>query len=218
MEENKPNVTDSEGSELKPAEGTEDVSQLQGSEANASEAEYYQKITGRDDIKSKGDFEKHYEGLKNLVGDQSIAEMRKKAEAFEKIQSAENNTKKGGDGNEVEGRLNKLEDELKTERFLKQYPESNSIIGSVKAKAKEYGVSLEEAYAKPIGNEKFSIQDLLATKLEVDKAKAEEKSISVESKGRITSEKSNKISQLAEEVDKTDSERAKQDLVREYLS
>jgi hypothetical protein len=218
MEENKPKEANSEGAELTPAEGTEDVSRDKSSEASASEVEYYQKLTGRNDIKSKEDFSKHYDGLKSLVGDQALAKMREKAEAYEKIQNAIEEKPKEQGEKSIDNRISTLEEELKTERFLKQFSEAEPIINSLKAKSKEYGISLQEAYTKPIGSEKFSMQDLLTTKLETEKTKSEEKSISVESKGRIAPEKSSKMSQLAETVRKTDSQIAKQDLVREYLS
>jgi len=232
-EETNLNSADSGGLELESSESKEDVSKAEGLESKATpeeEAEYYQKLTGREDIKSKADFEKHYEGLKSLVGDQSIAEMRKKAEAYEKVQQeiekeadefleseeGKETAKEFAEG-AMETRVSTLEGELKTERFLKTHPEAQSLIGLVKAKADRNKISLEDAYTKTFEGEQFSLKELLGSKLEAEKAKEEEKSIGVESKSRMAAGSSAEISQLMEEVRKTDSATAKQKLVEKVL-
>jgi len=217
MEEYKPDVTDSEGDELTPAEGTEDVSKADDLEAPSDE-DYYQKLTGREDVKSKEDFEKHYDGMKRLVGDQTIAEMRKKAEAYEKISKTQKGEAvKGASQDPVEGRVDRLEDELKVERFLKQFPEAQPILGSIRAKAKLNDLTFEEAYSKPLGDEKFSMQELITSKLEAEKAKDEEQSIGVKSKPRIAQGDQAEINQLTKQVQETDSIKAKENLVEKAL-
>ena len=69
-----------------------------------------------------------------------------------------------------------------------------------------------------IKDSKNYLKDLVASKLEMEKAKNEERSISVEPKGRISSQKASRISEVVEKIRKTDSDSAKQALVREFLS
>jgi len=229
--EEQTNKANSGALELEPSEGGVNVPTTESSGATPSEeaAEYYQKLTGREDIKSREDFEKHYEGMKSLVGDQKLAELRQKAEKYEALQAE---IKKEADefgktpaGKEVakdfareavEDRLSNLEDEIKTSRFLKNHPEAEPIADLIKAKALRNEVPLEDAYGKTF-NEKYSLQDLLATKLEVEKTKAEEKSIGVESKARTGSMSSQELAQLTEQVQKTDTLAAKQKLVEKVL-
>jgi len=234
--ENETNLSESDNREQKLSSGLgeENVSKQENLEAKptpeGSETEYYQKLTGRTDIKSKADFEKHYQGLKSLVGDQKIAEMREKAEAYEKFQQEINREAdeflESEEGKEVakdfaegavEDRVGKLEDELKTERFLKTHPEAQSIIDLIKVKADRNEISFEDAYLKPSEGEKFSLQELLTSKLEAEKSREEEKSSSVESKSRMAPGMSAEISQLIDKVQKTDSLADKQKLVEKIL-
>jgi len=220
--------TNSGDLELESTEGEENVSKTEdlGTESTSSEeVEYYKKLTGREDIKNKIDFEKHYEGLKKLVGNQAIAEMRKKAEAYEKSQqeigreanefiaSEEGKeTMKEFETGAVVERVEKLEEEILESRFLKKNPEVEPYLDLVKAVSiKEGGISYEEAYSK-------YLKDLIVSKLEVDKTKETERSIGVESKSRLTPAISSaEISQLVEQVKKTDSTEAKQKLVEKTL-
>ena len=109
MEETNPKETNSGDLELESSEGTKDVSKTEDLEAQSSEeAKYYQELTGREDIKSKEDFEKHYSGLKSLVGDQKVAEMREKAESFDKMIAEAN---KIVDEAEKTGEISPIEEE-----------------------------------------------------------------------------------------------------------
>ena len=57
MVDNKLPASNSEGSELSPAEGTANVTKAVDSEKNPLVgAEYYKELTGREDIKTKEDF------------------------------------------------------------------------------------------------------------------------------------------------------------------
>ena len=219
------------GSEL----GKKDVSKAEDLETEAtpetvSGEEYFQKITGRDDIKSKADFEKHYEGLKSLVGDQKVAEMREKAEKYDALQKEIGEKADEFLGTEegkkltkdiareaIEERVDKLEGEIKVERFLKTHPEAEPILDLVQAKADRDKISFEDSYTKVSSGEKFSLQELLSTKLEAEKAKEEEKSIGVESKARIGSTSSQEVAQLAKEVEETGNLTAKEKLVEKTL-
>lgn len=232
MIETNPYSADAEELELGASAGEEDVSKTDnlGTQLSAKQAEYYQKLTGREDIKTKEDFEKHYEGLKSLVGDQKIAELRKKAEKYDALQAEirkeADEFLKTPEGQAIEkefakeameDRISSLENEIKIQRFLKNYPEAEPIVDLVQAKASRNEVSLEEAYSKVFGDEKYSLQDLLRTKLEVEKSKAEEKSIGVESKSRIALNEQAELNQLVKEVQEKDTLEAKQKLVEKAL-
>lgn len=230
MEEEIKPSTDNQELELGSGLG-EDVSKAEDLEAEpTSETVDYKKLTGRDDIKTEKDFKKHYEGLKSLVGDQRLAELRTKAEKYDKLQvdirketdeflvtEEGKEVAKGFAEEAIEGRVGNLENELKIERFLKTYPEAQSIVNLVRAKSDINEISLEKAYAESLANEKYSLKDLLSSKLEADKAKGEEKSSLVESKSRIASGMTAEVNKLVEEVQKTDSLDAKQKLVEKIL-
>ncbi len=224
------NKTDSGDLELESPESKIDVPKTEDLENQPSEEEeYYKKITGREDIKSKADFEKHYEGMRSLVGDQKLAELRKKAEKYETLQTEINKdadefaktpegekTAKDFAEGVIEDRVNQLEEDLKMEKFFKGYPEAQPIINLVKAKSSQNKISFEDAYAKPLEGEKYSLKDLLASKLEVEKNKSEEIT-GIESKSRVSLGDSAEISQLVEKVQKEDTFEAKQKLVEKSL-
>jgi len=222
--ETNPSTSDNPELELGSELGEKDVSKAEDLEAKPSEeAKYYQGLTGREDIKSKADFEKHYEGLKKLVGDQAVAELRKKADAYEKLQieiskEADEflNTKEGKETMKefekgaISEEVHSIRDELDDMKFLKKNPESETFLDVIKAVAKEKGISKEEAYQS-------HLKDLITSKLEVEKSKAEEQSIGVESKSRIAPGITAEVSQLIDKVKKTDSLEAKQQLVEKVL-
>ena len=222
--------------ELGSEPGKKDVSKpenLETGEAapeNPSEAEFFQKLTGREDIKSPEDFTKHYEGLKKLVGDQEVATMRKKAEEYDSLKKELGEradeflgSEEGKEflkdfvGKRIEERVSRLEGESKQERFLKAHPEAEPILDLVTARADKDEISLEEAYTRATEGKGFSIQDLVNSKLEAEKTKAEEKSIGVDSKSRMTPGESAELGQLIEGVEKSDTFEAKQKLVEKTL-
>jgi len=230
MEENKLSVSDSEELELGSAEGEENVSEatnLENSPSPAdtlSEAEYFQKLTGRKDIKTKEDFEKHYQNLKKLVGDQAIAELRKKAEAYDKLQQEIEKeadeflaSEEGQEfAKELEADVEKsevadLKERLEAIEFLKKHPEAEPYLDVIRSFASYSGTSLEEAYEQ-------RLKDLIDSKLEAEKLKKEERNIGVESKPRLSSSKIAKLSQLVEQIKKAPTDDAKEALVREWLS
>lgn len=229
--DNKPSATDTKDSELKSLEKKEDVSKTETLESEkVDEAEYYKKLTGREDIKSKEDFGKHYEGLKSLVGDQKVAEMRTKAEKFDILQKEINKeaedflgTEEGKKlteekkGEVIEERVSTLEDKTKKRDFLVSHPEAEPLMSLVKTKADRNEISLEDAFIKPLEGEKYSLKELLDSRLEVDKTKEEEKSIGVDSKQRSGVIASQEATQLVEKVEKSDSFEDKQKLVEKVL-
>lgn len=214
----KPNSADSEERELGSAEGEEDVSEPKEGLEEAipsEEGEYYKKLTGREDIETKEDFEKHYRGLISLVG-QNPQELKEKAEAFDKIIEDAN---KIIDEAEATGELEKIEipdeiTELKRKveetELLRSYPEIEKFIPTISSIADAEGISLKEAYEK-------RLKDLVISKLELEKAKEQEKSISVESKARISSTKAQTIEALVDRVIKEGTDEAKEALVREVF-
>jgi len=224
-EETNLNLTDAGDVDVASSVSQEDVSQADNLEnkSPADESDYYKRLTGRDDIKTREDFEKHYQGLKSLVGDQKIAELRRKAEEYEKLQaeiSKEANeflaSEEGQEvlkdftGSAIEEKVNQLEEEIMTSKFLKKNPAVEPFMDIIKSTAKAKGISYEEAYDG-------YLKDLINTKLEVDKAKSEEKSIAVESKQKTTFGNQAEFNQLIKAVRETDSEAAKQKLVEKFL-
>lgn len=225
MAEDKPTSTNSEEWELDSSEGEGDVTpseDLEATNPSGEEEEILSKvkeITGRE-FKNLQDFQKHYKNLVSLVGDQKIAELRKKAEAYEKLQQeidkeAEEfiNSEEGQEflkeyqPSEVEELKRKVEEI----ELTKVHPEAEKFLNVIYPIAESQGITLKEAYED-------YLKDLVASKLEMEKAKNEERSISVEPKGRISSQKASRISELVEKIRKTDSDSAKQALVREFLS
>ena len=224
MEENKLSSSDSEGSNVKPAESGENVSGDSPSEESKKSEEYYKELTGRNDIKTKEDFDKHYEGLKNLVGDQKIVEIRKKAEAHDKMlkDAGEDIDKftKTDDGKKViEGvKEDEKKDEIKgmkaqmaEERFIRKHPELESYVELVQAVAGEKGLDLESAY-------KNHLEDLIASKIESDKSKNDEKNSSVNSKSRLSSSKGRNLEQLSKDALEHPSDDTQHKLVEEFFS
>lgn len=214
----KPLEANPEGSELKPAEGTEDVSKAKDLEAGAQPSEELtleeiNKITGRE-FKNREEFEKHYKELSSFVG-QNPQELKEKAEAFDKMIEDAN---KIVDEAESTGELEKIEvpseiEEVKRKieemELSKSYPEAEKVKETIYSIAQAEGISLKEAYEK-------HLKDLVTSKLEVEKSKAEEIT-GIESKSRIAPGESAEISQLIDKVQKTDSLEAKQKLVEKIL-
>lgn len=217
MGENKPLDTDSEELNVGSAEGNKDVSEAKKLEVKANtleegakKLEYFKKLTGRE-FKSDEDFEKHYKELSSFVG-KNPQELKEKAEAFDKlIEDANKTVKEAEKEGDVSPEISQLKTKVSEMELERHYPEAIKHLGILQPLSEKLGITLKEAYEN-------HLRDLVTSKIEADKTKEQEKSISVESKGRITSDKSAKISQLVEGVSKTDSEKLKQDLVREYLS
>lgn len=205
------------------SEKQEDVSQAKDLGAESPDEAFYKELTGREDIKSKEDFQKHYDGLKSLVGDQKVAEMRKKSESYDKLQGevgketdeflktpeGKQTLKEFASGAKEE-RLDKLEEEILSMRFLKKNPEVEPFMDLIKVTAQAKGISYEDAFEN-------HLKDLVATKLETEKTKAEEKSIGVESKAGVAPGNQAEVSQLIKAVEETDSNEAKQKLVEKTL-
>ena len=211
--ENKPLETNPEELNVDSAEGRDDVSATSQEDADASgddRLNYFNKIAGRD-FKSVDDFEKHYKELSSFVG-KNPKELQEKAEAFEKLsKGAQQTVDKAEREGSVTPEITQLKDKINEMELERHYPDAVKYMSLIGPLAKQLGISPKEAFEN-------HLKDLITSKLEVDKAKEEEKNISVESKGRVSSSKSAKIGQLTEAIHKTDSQLAKEDLVREYLS
>ena len=224
-DENKLSNTDDSEFEFDES-GDENVEELdeglesEGGEENPEDAEQIvlnqlKQTTGRD-FKSLEDFQKHYKELSKFVG-QNPKALKEKAEAYDKLIAEANEVvdeaeaKKKSTKTEIPQEIQELKTKIQEMELLRDYPEAKPFLETISAVSKSEGISFKEAYEN-------KLKDLVASKLKLDESKSKEKAIGVVSKGRISSAKSNKVSQLIDDVIKTDSDEAKQALVREYLS
>jgi hypothetical protein len=119
--------------------GVEDVEGKGGEETKSLSREQIEKIAGRT-FESDEDFLKHYENLKNLVGDQELAKERKakKAEA-EKPKS---------DTPDVAQELAQLKTDIAKKDFLLDNPSAKEYMDVLEAYADKNGMPLQEAWEK----------------------------------------------------------------------
>lgn len=216
---NKPSSTDPNNLIERLVGGEEDVSKEANLEKSATpikeavELEELKNITGRE-YKSKDDVIKHISELNKLVGDQAIAEARQKAQEYDRLKkeaeelAGENEMPDQTPAEPSE--IAKLREEFQTEQLLRKYPEAESILTTVKAISKAEGLSLKDAYEK-------HLKDIYAAKLESEKAKDQERNISVTSKQRISSSKQGRIAEAAKQALESQTDEAKQNLVKEVL-
>jgi hypothetical protein len=210
--------TNSEELELDSPEGEEDVSTDEtngGESTNASEKEIdmekIEKVTGRK-FKDLGDFEKHYKELSSFVG-KNPKELKEKAESFDKIMADANHAikeSKEGKSDLNENEVSQLKKKVEEMEFIRDYPESKTHLDIISSFAKGKNISLKEAYED-------HLKDLISSKSESEKAKEQEQFIGVESKGRLSQGRSVKINEIAQRVIKSNSDEAKEDLVREFF-
>lgn len=153
-------------------------------EAKNLSREQLEKVAGRK-FESDEDFIKHYENLKNLVGDQELAKERK----------AKKEEPKGDKLSEMEQKLARLEKESITKDFLLSTPTAKEHLDLVEAYAEKHGVSLSEAWESKVAKLAESSQ-----------------SRTVINKNRITPVQSQRISDLAERASRGDSQ-ATDDLI-----
>lgn len=179
MDETNPVVSDSndELDELfssDEVEGNEDVS----GKDEAVSLEELNTISGRE-FKSKEDFNKHYENLKKLVGDQDLAKERKEKKEEDV---------KPDKVSELEKQLNEMKAENIKKDFLLEVPTAKEHLDLVEAYAEKQGISLSEAWST-----KFS-----------HLVESSQKSANVINKNRINpvqSQETAKLAQLAQSGD-----------------
>lgn len=149
-------------------------------------------ISGRK-FETKEDFFKHYDGLKNLVGDQELAKQRKEKAAEEK-----NDKKPAEDSTAKE--LAELKKDLAKKDFLLEKPTAKEFIDVVEAYAEKNNITLSEAWES-----KFKFAE---TSQNVQK--------NIISKNRIAPVHSQRISELAKGA-RTGNEQSQNELIKEVL-
>jgi hypothetical protein len=171
----KPEVTDAETEIDESIEnifedaGDTDV-EGKSEEAKNLSREQLEKVAGRK-FESDEDFIKHYENLKNLVGDQELAKERKAKKEDTKVDKL----------SEMEQKLARLEKESITKDFLLATPTAKEHLDLVEAYAEKHGLSLSEAWES-----------------KVSKLAESSQSRTVINKNRITPVQSQRVVDLAE--------------------
>jgi hypothetical protein len=166
-------------------------------------------ITGRE-FKDEEDFKKHYKELSSFVG-KNPKELEEKAKLYDTLKESKQKLETAETGGASNEELSALREKIEEMELLQDNPDTAKILGTIKSVAKAEGVSLKEAY-----NSK--LKDLFQSKLDAERREQEERNSSVESKSRISSSKATKISSLADQVKATDSDDAKEALVKEFLA
>jgi hypothetical protein len=142
------------------------------------------------EFKTKEEALKSLDGLKRLVGDQDLAKERKE--------------KKTETKSDVDERIARLEKQLEVKDFLLEVPTAKEHLELVEAYAEKQGITLSEAW-----NSKFAkFAESSQTKGEQGKT--------VINKNRITPVQSQRISSLAEQARKGDSQ-AQDALINELI-
>lgn len=185
----KPEVTDAETEIDESIEnifedaGDTDV-EGKSEEAKNLSREQLEKVAGRK-FESDEDFIKHYENLKNLVGDQELAKERKAKKEEPKVDKL----------SEMEQKLARLEKESITKDFLLATPTAKEHLDLVEAYAEKHGLSLSEAWES-----------------KVSKLAESSQSRTVINKNRITPVQSQRVVDLAERA-KTGDQNATDELI-----
>ena len=185
----KPEVTDAETEIDESIEnifeeaGDTDV-EGKSEEAKNLSREQLEKVAGRK-FESDEDFIKHYENLKNLVGDQELAKERKAKKEEPKVDKL----------SEMEQKLARLEKESITKDFLLATPTAKEHLDLVEAYAEKHGLSLSEAWESKVSKLADSSQ-----------------SRTVINKNRITPVQSQRVVDLAERA-KTGDQNATDELI-----
>jgi hypothetical protein len=208
--------TDPEEQDVGSPEGEEDVQDnldTDPSEETSDDGLDLKKlseITGRE-FKDEEDFKKHYKELASFVG-KNPKELAEKAKAYDeekgKTEKKLEQAQKDGSSNEE---IQVLKDKVEEMELLKDSPEASKILNTIRSVSKSRGVSLKEAYES-------DLKDLLLSKLDAEKRSQEEQNSSVESKARISSSKAKRLGSLVEEIKTSNSDEAKEALVKEFLS
>jgi hypothetical protein len=166
-------------------------------------------ITGRE-FKDEEDFKKHYKELSSFVG-KNPKELEEKARLYDDLKESKQKLEVAETGGSSSQEINLLREKIEEMELLQDNPDTSKILGTIKSVAKAEGLSLKDAY-----NSK--LKDLFQSKLDAERREQEERNSSVESKSRISSSKATKIASLADQVKATDSDEAKEALVREFLT
>jgi hypothetical protein len=192
-----------------PVEGGEKDVQDGLDKSQESVLEKLSEITGRE-FKDEEDFKKHYKELSSFVG-KNPKELEEKAKLYDTLKESKQKLETAETGGASNEEISALREKIEEMELLQDNPDTAKILGTIKSVAKAEGVSLKEAY-----NSK--LKDLFQSKLDAERREQEERNSSVESKSRISSSKATKIASLADQVKQTDSDEAKEALVKEFLA
>jgi len=199
-------------------------------------------LSGRS-FKDKEDFVKHYKNLATAVGVPSdeIKELREKAKAHDQMledakeveellssKDKKTDKKEKGDVDVVEeikkqtssidDEVSKIKQELSDAKFLKSYPDAEPYLNIIRAVAAKENKELSEVF---VGSE---LESLIEDSKSLKDVKDKEKDLGVQSKARLTLNKSEKINDLVRQLKlaegggkKRDVDEIKQKLVEEKL-
>jgi len=205
MEEQTFNYTDPETG------GEKDVQDdLDQSDSQETVLQKLSEITGRE-FKDEEDFKKHYKELSSFVG-KNPKQLEEKAKLYdEQISNSKNRLEEAQTGGASSEEIQSLKNKIEEMELLREYPDAYKILNTIRSVASSQQVSLKEAFES-------DLKDLFQSKLEAERRDEEERNSSVDSKSRISSSKASKLASLAEQVKATDTDEAKEALVREFLT
>ncbi len=167
-------------------------------------------ITGRE-FKDEEDFKKHYKELSSFVG-KNPKQLEEKAKLYdEQISNSKNRFDEAQTSGAPVAEIQSLKNKIEEMELLREYPEASKILNTIRSVASSQQVSLKEAFES-------DLKDLFQSKLEAERRDEEERNSSVESKSRISSSKASKLASLADQVKATDTDEAKEALVKEFLT
>jgi len=205
MEEQTFNYTDPETG------GEKDVQDdLDQSDSQETVLQKLSEITGRE-FKDEEDFKKHYKELSSFVG-KNPKQLEEKAKLYdEQISNSKDKLEGAQTGGASSAEIQSLKNKIEEMELLREYPDAYKILNTIRSVASSQQVSLKEAFES-------DLKDLFQSKLEAERRDEEERNSSVDSKSRISSSKASKLASLAEQVKATDTDEAKEALVREFLT
>jgi len=205
MEEQTFNYTDPETG------GEKDVQDdLDKSDSQEEVLKKLSEITGRE-FKDEEDFKKHYKELSSFVG-KNPKQLEEKAKLYdEQISNSKNRLDEAQTSGAPVAEIQSLKNKIEEMELLREYPEASKILNTIRSVASSQQVSLKEAFES-------DLKDLFQSKLEAERRDEEERNSSVESKSRISSSKASKLASLADQVKATDTDEAKEALVKEFLT
>ena len=205
MEEQTFNYTDPETG------GEKDVQDdLDQSDSQETVLQKLSEITGRE-FKDEEDFKKHYKELSSFVG-KNPKQLEEKAKLYdEQISNSKDKLEGAQTGGASSEEIQSLKNKIEEMELLREYPDAYKILNTIRSVASSQQVSLKGAFES-------DLKDLFQSKLEAERRDEEERNSSVDSKSRISSSKASKLASLAEQVKATDTDEAKEALVREFLT
>ncbi len=191
-----------------------EISDVQKTENYVPPVGYFKKLAGRE-FKNLSDFEQHYKNLSSYVGDDAIKSIRTKAEDYDKLMKEATEIEKtlvedtkeipqtqepaqlpGSEKiKDLETTVSKLTEDLNDEKFVKKYPDAESVLDIVKALSEKTGKSREDVYSTT------EIKTLLEDRKTLKELQAlPSKDLGVESKTRMSPPKSQILGDLIKQL------------------